>query len=647
MEKDIYMVRGAVCVRGFSMAFVQTHRLLCFMLALLMFAGGSLPVRYASNPESSSAGLRLNVGGSGPGNYTTIQAALDAAQTGDTVFVYDDSSPFYEHLWMRTPGVTLQGEKNTTTLIDGSPSGSVIFVYGANCTILNLSIRAYGTKTLDPAVFLVKARDVTVHGVIVTNPTVGIYISEDCDRATVTSCTFSDSQTGIMADYSSSLNITGNILSNDYVGVYCSFGKHCIIAWNTFDCKSTSLQLDRLTNSSAIKNTIHGSNNGLVAILCTSLLLMDNTVTSTRWMNVRISGCDDTQFLGNTIINSDGIGLYLSRSNRSVITQCLFQGNDDGILLEYTNQTQVVGNTILSLKNDAYVITNNLSHHGNRWSHNYYTRAHTLPYLIPGRLKHNGHNLPFISWDLRPLADPPVPLQPTILHMFSPDTLYVGGSGPGNYTTIQAAVDNASDGDTIYVYPGQYNGGIILSKALTIQGADPQTTIIDSGGYYDGITILHDDCTIQGFSIIDGHFAITARNASHIVITSNILHDNFHGIDLRNTTTTTVSHDLIENNQYGIRLYDAQGTTVTHNTLKNLKLDAYFIGTTQTSIHNTWDRNYWGRPRFIAIIHGKYFPPSQPATPTRNLDRHPLLRPDTPVFLGKINKQQGGWLPDQ
>ena len=29
--------------------------------------------------------------------------------------------------------------------------------------------------------------------------------------------------------------------------------------------------------------------------------------------------------------------------------------------------------------------------------------------------------------------------------------LYVGGGGPGNYSTIQQAIDNASVGNTIYV----------------------------------------------------------------------------------------------------------------------------------------------------------------------------------------------------
>jgi hypothetical protein len=35
--------------------------------------------------------------------------------------------------------------------------------------------------------------------------------------------------------------------------------------------------------------------------------------------------------------------------------------------------------------------------------------------------------------------------------------LYVGGSGPGNYTRIYYALLNAHDGDTIFVYNGFYH----------------------------------------------------------------------------------------------------------------------------------------------------------------------------------------------
>ena len=43
-------------------------------------------------------------------------------------------------------------------------------------------------------------------------------------------------------------------------------------------------------------------------------------------------------------------------------------------------------------------------------------------------------------------------------------TLYVGGSGPGNYTRIQDAINDSSDGDTVYVYNGTYSGHLFINK---------------------------------------------------------------------------------------------------------------------------------------------------------------------------------------
>ena len=34
---------------------------------------------------------------------------------------------------------------------------------------------------------------------------------------------------------------------------------------------------------------------------------------------------------------------------------------------------------------------------------------------------------------------------------YNGNTLYVGGSGPGNFTKIQDAIDNASNGKTVFV----------------------------------------------------------------------------------------------------------------------------------------------------------------------------------------------------
>ncbi len=64
----------------------------------------------------------------------------------------------------------------------------------------------------------------------------------------------------------------------------------------------------------------------------------------------------------------------------------------------------------------------------------------------------------------------------------SPGTIYVGGSGSGNYSSIQSAIDDANDGDTVFVYSGTYYEHINVNLAINLIGEDKNTTIIDGGG---------------------------------------------------------------------------------------------------------------------------------------------------------------------
>ena len=59
------------------------------------------------------------------------------------------------------------------------------------------------------------------------------------------------------------------------------------------------------------------------------------------------------------------------------------------------------------------------------------------------------------------------------------NTLYVGGSGPDNYTTIQGAINDANDGDTVFVYNGTYYENIVVDKSINLVGEDNEKTTID------------------------------------------------------------------------------------------------------------------------------------------------------------------------
>jgi hypothetical protein len=56
------------------------------------------------------------------------------------------------------------------------------------------------------------------------------------------------------------------------------------------------------------------------------------------------------------------------------------------------------------------------------------------------------------------------------------------GSRSGCFSTIQAAVNAASDGDTIMIAPGTYAGGVTIDVSVTIEGAGAHNTIISGGG---------------------------------------------------------------------------------------------------------------------------------------------------------------------
>jgi parallel beta-helix repeat protein len=115
------------------------------------------------------------------------------------------------------------------------------------------------------------------------------------------------------------------------------------------------------------------------------------------------------------------------------------------------------------------------------------------------------------------------------------DWLYVGGSGPGNYTRIQDAVDNASDGDTVFVYDDSspYNETITVNKAITLQGENMYTTIIDQG--YDNpdyLTIGSNYVTITGFTISNTS-SVWLDDVSNIIIENCVFYHNAFGINLR------------------------------------------------------------------------------------------------------------------
>ncbi len=112
----------------------------------------------------------------------------------------------------------------------------------------------------------------------------------------------------------------------------------------------------------------------------------------------------------------------------------------------------------------------------------------------------------------------------------SQTTIRVDDEGDGDYTKIQDAIDNASNGDTIMIYSGIYHENLLVNKTLILLGIDTELgtgtdtgkPILDGTGVNDtGITIHADGTLIKGFFIRDYEQVPPFSYPSGIFITSN------------------------------------------------------------------------------------------------------------------------------
>jgi len=120
----------------------------------ILFLGTCITLSVAiDNPiKPISSGNTLYVGGTGPKNYTSIQEAVDDAKIGDTVFVYNDSSPYIENVVIDKP-INLIGEDKNSTMIHGGGSGDVLLVSAYWVNIKELNIRKMGKNSYGIHIF--------------------------------------------------------------------------------------------------------------------------------------------------------------------------------------------------------------------------------------------------------------------------------------------------------------------------------------------------------------------------------------------------------------------------------------------------------------------------------------------------------------
>jgi len=175
----------------------------------------------------------------------------------------------------------------------------------------------------------------------------------------------------------------------------------------------------------------------------------------------------------------------------------------------------------------------------------------------------------------------------SVMSTINENTLYVGGSGPGNYSTIQDAIGDAVDGDTVFVYDDSspYYENVVVDKSINLVGENRDTTVIDGSGVDDVIYVSADEVIITGFTVENGGFlgcykfnlngtlvdifydaGLEIRSNSNTIFGNIIGHKSASGIFIKESSDNSIYHNKISNS---IVLFNSSNNVIYNNNISN------------------------------------------------------------------------------
>ena len=223
---------------------------------------------------------------------------------------------------------------------------------------------------------------------------------------------------------------------------------------------------------------------------------------------------------------------------------------------------------------------------------------------------------------------------------------------PDDFSTIQAAINSASDGDTIFVKEGIYNEGLELNKSLSLIGENKETTIID-GSKADifAVIIFSNWVNVSGFTIRNApEKGIELWHVKNCKISGNIITNSINGVSLVQSFHNIIEANIVSSNKYsGIRIsgsaYEPNYNIINHNEIENndVGLD-FFQGWNNAVYRNNIVNNRWSLN--LDDSSNNYFIENNVTNPTITL-RFTFARNNTfwhNNFGGKIQFLDRGWL---
>lgn len=212
------------------------------------------------------------------------------------------------------------------------------------------------------------------------------------------------------------------------------------------------------------------------------------------------------------------------------------------------------------------------------------------------------------------------------------NTIIVDDEGDGDYTVIQDAIDNASEGDTIFVYSGTYPEADITTYDKTNpiigvtlkgipyelgEGNDVGKPRIVGNGIGSLLRLLWADrCTVKGFELANSDCGISLYDSANNTIVNNTVLSCYTGVEIKDFSSGLYSecscNNIVENNTIvdcikGIQIDYASNNIIRRNMIKDCHWGISTEGIRDTIIYSNrflsnGDYDLWGEPYGGSIL---------------------------------------------
>ena len=336
----------------------------------------------------------LYVGGIGSDNYSKIQDAIDNASDGDTVFVYDEGSPYYENLLVHR-SIKLVGEDRASTIIDGDQQENVVNVTAENVKISGFTIQNCGKSWPYTGIHLY-SNNCTINDNTITHLNGSIQ-----DPFNI--------YTGIFLYESSFHKVYNNLLENCFLGILL-YGTHgTMITDNTITNTTAGIYIQRSNNNNKItgNNVFNNRQEGIYSHQSSNNTISANTITDNNMRGIDLYASHDN-IISNNMIKGHRTAVSLLISDNNEIFNNALTHSRLGIDVWESIQNIIKENNFIKNTRHATSRTRMILNFSNTWEENYWGRARLLPKPIPSFIRRGTVKImfPWIFFDLKPAKKP-------------------------------------------------------------------------------------------------------------------------------------------------------------------------------------------------------------------------------------------------